>query len=375
MRKIYFIITNQNHHWQNVLPLIQELQSRGERPVLISFCELRRQRTPLEACREAGIPVICPVPVIPGAKPSTGTVSLGKVGSGKREVLYTLMFYGLILPRLALLFRRGDTVVHFNDFAFPGNYLTPWLRKKGVRQILLQEGIRFPLPQETEDYKYGTRGADLICCWGEDAAQHFRKIAAANTAVSITGSPRYQAIRNRVHEHDTQACIGIFTNSIDDQGFCSNKEKIRLFENLVARLSDGLRVRKVKLLVKPHPREDREQYRKVLEKMDIDWEFGNADIFECIHQVQGGIVFASSVGLELLFLGKKLAQAEMPGFGFVFDYVHEQMALPVHTATPGVEILDYLLGMEKPEAKHYLSKHLNSELDSQVLICDKIQAL
>ena len=66
------------------------------------------------------------------------------------------------------------------------------------------------------------------------------------------------------------------------------------------------------------------------------------DIVEAIKSVYAGTI-ASTVGIELLLLGKRLAQIEIPGYGYVFDYDQDPDMLKI----PLREVLIWLFWKQK----------------------------
>lgn len=373
MSKFYIIITNPNHHWDNAKPIIEALFQQKKNVEVISFCELRRLKSPSEEAEKIGVKLRIPFGSIPGAKPSSGTQALGPVNSSKRLILYNFIFKIWIKPYLSFLLKKEDKVLHFNDVAFPGYLIVPYLVKRGIKNAMLQEGIRFPLPNATPDIVYGSKGSDFIFCWGEASKAHFQDVVQPRTQLVVVGSPRYQSLKLEFESKmkNNPNVIGIFTNPIDDQGFCTLAEKFQLFEQLVIQIKEDLKIRKTKLLLKTHPREQIEEYEFILKKYEIDYFLGNSAIFECIASVSGGIIFASSVGLELLFFGKHVAQVALPNHGYVFDYVAQHAAFPVSSSTRGQDLLGHLLSPPKMNA-NYLDIHLANRKNSSIEICNQL---
>ncbi len=367
----YIIITNPNHHWDNAKPIIEALFQQKKNVEVISFCELRRLKSPSIEAEKIGVKLRIPFGSIPGAKPSSGTQALGPVNSSKRLLLYNFIFKIWIKPYLSLLLKKEDKVLQFNDVAFPGYLIVPYLVKRGIKNAMLQEGIRFPLPNATPDIIYGSKGSDFIFCWGEASKSHFQQVVQPRTNLVVVGSPRYQNLRL---EYESKMkynpnVIGIFTNPIDDQGFCSLAEKFQLFEQLLLQIKEELKLRKTKVLLKTHPREQIAEYENLLKKHTVDYFVGSSAIFECIAGVSGGVVFASSVGLELLYFGKHVAQILVPNHGYVFDYVDQNAALAITSSTNGHQLLHHLLA--PPKMNHdYLDKHLANRKNSTVEICN-----
>lgn len=371
MSIFYIIITNPNHHWDNAKPIIETLFQKKKKVEIISFCELRRLKSPTQEAQKIGVKMRIPFGSIPGAKPSSGTHVLGPVNSNKRLVLYNFLFNLWIKPYLSLLLKNEDVVLQFNDVAFPGYLIVPYLVKRGIKNAMLQEGIRFPLPNATPDIVYGSKGSDFIFCWGEASKTHFQQVVQPRTKLIVVGSPRYQSLKLEYESkmNTNPNVIGIFTNPIDDQGFCSLTEKYQYFEQLILQLKDELKLRKTKVLLKTHPREQSLDYENILKKYSIEYFIGSSAIFDCIAAVSGGVVFASSVGLELLYFGKHVAQTALPNHGYVFDYVAQNAAFPISTSTSGQQLLDHLLAPAKSNV-NYLDQHLANRKNSSFEICN-----
>ena len=218
-----------------------------------------------------------------------------------------------------------------NDSAFPGDRITNLLRKRAISFDLLQEGIRFPLPNESET-KYGGAGARKIYVWGERSATHFEKVKLPSSKVTITGSPRFDMFMQKLNDDKAEQgerIIGVFTNPIDDQGFCSKLEKLKLFESFVKRAANYLNSEGVSLGLKCHPREQLIDYQNIANKYIHNLIVLPIDISEAINKVEAGVIMASTVGLELLAAGKNIAQIEIPGFGYVFDYNEASNFVPI----------------------------------------------
>lgn len=157
MRHIDFLITNPNHHLQLALPVIRELQKEGGISVrVLSLCEFRRMATPVEELKAHGIPYrILPGFRRLGLKPSSGRQSLGASNSNKRKLARQLAWQLYLQGPFLRAIRRTGEVVLLNDSAYPGNHIAEALRRRNIPFYLMQEGIRFPLPNETADNSYG----------------------------------------------------------------------------------------------------------------------------------------------------------------------------------------------------------------------------
>lgn len=322
--RIGILITNPNHHLELTIGVAKLLQSNGHVVVYVSLCELRRMASPEEAFKMAGIEYIKFGNLPKNLKPSSGKQSLGKSDSTIRSIVRTVFWQLKLRPFIKRTLLGFDKVLLMNDAAFPGNKICNWLKTASIPFYLLQEGIRFPLPNEAQ-VKYGANGARKVMVWGERSAKHFGPIVHRETEVVITGSPRFNKFLEDIQSYPlkdvSQKVLGVFTNPIDDQGFCDKKTKLELFESFVARAAPQLKSLGVQLGIKCHPREDAQEYLILANKYISAFELPKS-IVEAILKVDAGVIMASTVGLELLGVKRKIAQLEIPNYGYVFDY-HE----------------------------------------------------
>lgn len=327
--KIGIVITNPNHHFEMTIEVARVLKSEGHEPYYVSLCEFRRMRTPEEQLESNGIPYVKQKPISEDLKPSSGASTLGSNQSPLRKVLRKVFWWLKLKSFISGNLRSADVVLMLNDTAFPGDHIAEWLKSKKIPFCLLQEGIRFPLPGEGAS-SYGGAGAKKLFSWGERSAQYFQSVAKPQTEVLVTGSPRFDQFLDEVRalRKPDQMTLGVFTNPIDDQGFCSKQQKLELFESFVERAAVFLKTEGIILGVKCHPREDINEYlalaNKHIETIELD-----KDIKKAIGQVNAGIIMASTVGLELLGANRAIGQLEIPGHGWVFDYTESGAVLKI----------------------------------------------
>ena len=322
--KLAILITNPNHHLELTIDAAKMMKTKGHQVTYVSLCELRRMATPEEVFKTEGLDYVKFGNLPENLKPSSGKKALGNSDSLLRSLVRKAFWVLKLKPFIKKSFAGFDKVLLMNDAAFPGDEICKWLKRKSIPFYLMQEGIRFPLPNEAE-VKYGGNGAVKVMTWGERSAKHFRPIAAQGTEVVVTGSPRFNKfladIEPRLIRDGNQKVLGIFTNPIDDQGFCSPQAKLELFEQFVMRSAPQLKRMNIQLGIKCHPREDIQEYLAVANKHFPTIELPKT-IVEAILAVDAGVIIASTVGLELLGAKRKIAQLEIPNYGYVFDY-HE----------------------------------------------------
>ena len=365
---ITFVITNSNHHHAMMFPVAKELARRGHVVKFASFCEFRGLTTPVAELREAGFPVsrIPPFKIRPTPESTDGLLAV--VAPGSRNHIYTLAWYGLL--KMFLKLGKPDVVVVPNDSVFPCNYLCAQLKLEKIPFVLVQEGIRFPLPCEGTS-AYGTGGGD-VACWGQGSADYFASQGVPKHRLHVTGNPRYDAIvatdwkaeaaRLRAAGQLPHRYIMFATNPIDTQGLCSLEAKLESFRSFVEQSLPVLDQAGVALAVKLHGREPEATYRAALGPQATRLVFLRGG---SVHAQLAGcetlVVWASTVGLEGLMHGAELAVLDVPGRGHIFDYVSRSVALGLRSSDPMAPQIEKLLAGSadrRARAADYVEWHL-----------------
>ncbi len=397
--KLGFLLTNPKHHAEMMQPVAAELRRRGHLTKLVSLAELRGFSTPPGE-------LIAAIPWQVRKSPQVGA-EFGADGTGAKGGLRKLAQRAALaplLPRLAWLLRGCDAVLVPNDAAYPYRDLVDALRAWRKPVALLQEGIRFPLPSERSAAKkaarddgeigagdaivYGGSGLGAVCAWGEGSAEHFRKVARGATAVQVTGNPRFDTVDVEAWRRQGQALMrelhfgdGPFlymSNPVDDQRFCSTAEKLQLFERFVERAAPELVRRAAPLVVKLHPREDADAFRKIAARAPVAVHVADgAPLFAWLAVARGAVVLASTVGLEALRFGVPIGVLPLGEHGHVFEYAARGAAVPLQLEAleAGVaEIFDGA-GARKQAAAELIERHLGAPSSAAVRVADVMERL
>jgi len=268
-----------------------------------------------------------------------------------------------------------------NDAAFPYDHIVSQLREGRVPFILLQEGIRFPLPGTEPNRAYGTGGAEAIAAWGAASAEYFRSVGAAADRVFLTGNPRFDGLKatnwSKVGAELKSRlglrgeCLLLLSNPIDDLGFCSRREKLALIRSFVASIRPRLDGGDLTLLLRLHGSESEDAILCALQPLGLGERVrvvtGSA-LYSLLSIASGAVIMASTVGLEALLLGVPLAVLRIPRVGYVHDYVSAGAGLPVDPDAPSPGAIDELLAAwhasSREKVAAYVSRHLSHREDS-----------
>ncbi len=253
-----------------------------------------------------------------------------------REVSWQLM---LQRPLRHTLQTRPDLVVLPNDAAFPYDHIMKMLHGRDIPFLLMQEGIRFPLPTDKEHDAYGRGGAAAIAAWGENSAAYFRQVGVPAERIYVTGNPRFDFVRQTewqtmAAQLTSQLPLGqtnllFLSNPIDDQGFCTTAEKMALVHCFITEITPLFENPEFRLLIKLHGRESLADFTGVCAPFPFAAQIlilQNEPLYPLFKLADAAIVLASTVGLEALLFGLPLGVLEIPGTGFVFDYVSSDVA-------------------------------------------------
>jgi Capsule polysaccharide biosynthesis protein len=387
-KSVGVLITNPNHHWAMVCPIVRELIQEGRvRPVLISLCGLRRMKDPLAEYDALGVDFrLGPDLTRFGLKSSSGQESLGGGGSSKRRLIQKLTWILFLKSRLTRLLAGLHGIFLLNDQAFPVNLLMQIAKSRCIWRGMLQEGIRFPLPNESAENRYGCSDLDVLFAWGQHSANYFDdKLKSHATRVVISGNPRYYELLQKdwtpeakLLLQEQKSCgpiIGLATNPIDDQGFCSTHDKWKVVRAFLAAATSVLRSNNGQLWIKCHPRESLEEYEKLsieLYATDIVRIIHSRNIFPFLQAVDRTVVLASTVGLESLAMNKPLAVLPIPGHGYVHDYVESNVAVPLDLDCLATQLSEWLTYTPGSEEARYVVANLSSEQNPSHVIRDNI---
>lgn len=380
---VRFVFTNPRHHLDSMLPVARQLQGRGHDVSLVSLAELRGFRTP-------EIPDVDVVQALPAwrSDPSVGS-ELG-TGSGRGQHARSLAkraMWRAVGARVRWLCRGSVAYAVPNDTAWPYDALCASLKRRGRPFALLQEGIRFPLPTEQrQGSPYGSGGAMAVCAWGEASAEHFRTVAPA-WSVKITGTPRFDRVDPADHAAEGQALLErlglarkpllFLSNTIDDQGFCTTRDKMDLFRRFCEGAAPALQQADRALVAKLHPREDVAAFRSVAAEIDgLDVHVVTDGLYPVLAAGHAAVVLASTVGLEALMFGMPLGVLAIPGHGHVFEYVQRGAAIPLTPEDPA-EGVGRLLETSGTDAatQAFVHRHIAHRGQAAARVADNIAAM
>ncbi|HEX4492955.1 MAG TPA: hypothetical protein VH914_17250 [Acidimicrobiia bacterium] len=331
---IAFVFTNPKHHLEMMAPVAAELRSRGIACDLLSLAELRGLETPAGARR-----------VIPlNLRKRRGQPALASehaVGWSRGSIAKRAVWSLVLAPAMRVLLRHARVVVVPNDAVYPYSELVAAMRARGVATVLMQEGIRFPLPDGYRGPQYGA-AVDVVCAWGEGSRDYFVASGVAPRVIEVTGAPRLDTLDPGAWRDGAAALLArhklataplaFLSNPIEIQGYGDKRIKLDLFARVLAEAAPLLRARGIPVLVKNHAHEDPADFRRVADASpiaDLVTLAPEASIFAAIAASRAAIVLTSTVGLESLVFDRPIGVLEIPGHGYAFEYVQQGAATPL----------------------------------------------
>jgi len=213
---VAFVFTNPGHHLAMMSPVERELARRGVACRMISLAEFRGFDTPSDDPR-----LVRAIPFNPrrrraGAAPAPGAGSGSASAEAeaapslatrlRRVELARLAVWQVLRLRMRQLLRGARVVVVPNDMVYPYRQLVEDVHARGGKTVLMQEGIRFPLPNGYTGPVYGSAGAAAICAWGEGSRDYFVASRVPERSIEVTGSPRLDGLERGVVERAFGGC-------------------------------------------------------------------------------------------------------------------------------------------------------------------------
>ncbi|MEO1052799.1 MAG: hypothetical protein AAFX87_19345 [Bacteroidota bacterium] len=275
-----------------------------------------------------------------------------------------------------------------NDVAYPLSLVVKYLKRRGKKLVLFQEGIRFPLPNEEGQINYGNSGVDHLFSWGEKSATYFRQHIQKNTKVEVLGNPRFdKMISKDYHEHlvdikreNDLGDLNILyaSNPVDDQGFCSLSEKLNLFRQTIESLKPFRKEANLKLWYRLHPREDSNDFNDVIRESEAqEWvkPLQTPPLFPVVRSMDFVIVLASTVGLESLMNDVPIGVLKIPRYNFVFDYVDQEVAIGLNPQDDDLyrKIITWIKDFHLKKHKEYVNSHVANLGKSTELISSRLK--
>lgn len=384
MPDVAFVFSNPRHHLEMMAPVAEELGRRNITCTLVSLAELRGFETP----RPSGARRVIPMNVRRRTQAPSDPGG-GEDGAWRRGRLAKQLVWHLGLgPRLRWMLRPARVVVVPNDAVYPYIELVAQLRKAGAHTVLMQEGIRFPMPARYTGPQYGGAVSAAVCAWGEGSKDFFLAGHVPAHRIAVTGTPRLDdldlaAWRARGQELRTTLGLGapplaFLTNPIELQGYCGRDEKLDLFARFLAGAAPILKARGTPVIVKNHLYEDPGEYARVARASPIPelvTVLESVPIFAAIAAARAAVVLTSTVGLEALTFGLPLGVMEIPGHDFAFEYVQRGAAVPFHTAgiARAVEQLLEPDDVRAAAGKDFVARHLHDRGRARHNVADVIE--
>lgn len=345
-------------------PVARELVRRGVSAELVSLAELRGLDSPAPP---PGVHLRRVIPFNLRRKLSRSSGRQTEHVSRTRRIAQRLGWAALAIPMRPVL-QGSEIVVVPNDAVFPYQQLIETLHVRGKPYVLMQEGIRFQLPNAYSGPPYARGGAAAVCVWGEGSAEYFRTAGVPAQTIQVTGTPRFDtvdpaswvdrgtALRERLGLATPP--IALLTNPIEIQGYGTRDDKHALFVRFFDEAAELLEARGLSVVVKNHAHEDPAELARVFATTrSARWVHvvPDAPLFEVLAAARAAIVLTSTVGLESLVFGLPIAVLEVPGHEFAFEYVQRGAAVPLRTGTvvSGLEEL-----VEHTEARRMASREL-----------------
>jgi len=218
--------------------------------------------------------------------------------------------------------------------------------------------------------------------WGEGSADHFRAVGVPESTIRVTGNPRFDSLdprpmRERALRDVASPPLVYLSNPVDDQGFCSTATKLELFERFVVDATPVLAEQSVELVVKLHPREGRSAFQAILDRHGSSAKIVDGKLFDWLACARGAVVLASTVGLEALAFDVPIAALELPGHGFVFEYVARGAAVGIRLdeIAKGVRALLARDPGRQSAGAALLERHLAHRGDASHRVAETIRSL
>lgn len=191
-----------------------------------------------------------------------------------------------------------------------------YCRKMGIPHFEIQHGLY------TVSSLMAKPLSDKIFIWGDATKDALIEAGADIDQMEITGSPKYDSLITKLNDQSKSANLPktiLFTT----QPVSGN---INL--QIINEIEPYLKERNVRLIVKPHPSETADYYRKGVKNSDmIDVKNNDENTIDLLLNTDIVILLSSTVGIEAAILGKPMISVNLTNQTSV--YVESGVALEV----------------------------------------------
>jgi hypothetical protein len=380
---VAFVFTNPRHHLEMMKPVADELARRGIATELVSLAELRGLDTPRDASARRAIPFNFRRRPAAGAAKQRDEAAFTK-GRFAQRVVWSFA----LGPRMRMMLARARIVVVPNDAVFPYIELLAQCRARGVRSVLMQEGIRFALPDGYAGPTYGGGGTSAVCVWGEGSADHFVASHIPRSSIRVTGAPRLDTLDPSAWREPgakmlselglASAPLSFLSNPIEIQGYGTKELKLDLFAKFLTGAAPVVRAGGIPVLVKCHLHEDPGDFARIAAASpigDLVKVSTSGSIFAAIAASRAAVVLTSTVGLEALAFDVPIGVLEIPGHPFAFEYVQRGAAVALHQASITAAVTELLEDSPERRAarKAFVDRHLHDRGRARLNVADVIE--
>lgn len=388
MFHIDFIIGNTRHHCEMAAALARWMGDRGGYELrVLSLCEFWGNQTPSNPLGTVEAEI---VKISKFQRPRWGTPKRkGRISKVARAIAWYAVLESNVNSTLS---SRPDLVILFNDCSYPNDRICAVLRNKGIPFLLVQEGIRFETDASARDGAHveGRGGAHAIAVFGESSAQYFQRRGVPRETIHLTGNPRFDQIRTpglelRARQINSELGLGrknllFLSNPIEFFGYCSVEEKLKLVRDFVLGIDALFEDDEFHLLFKLHTHENSKDFHRAIkdsphvEKIVIASHY---DLYPLLTLSQGAVIFGTTAGLEALLFDVPLGVLEIPGTGYLYDYVAGGAALGIRWDGSLPDQVAHLLEQKagRPYVEQYMERTLAVRNGSTERVGDLIDCL
>ena len=376
-RRIDFVLSNPRHHLAMVLPVARRLAERPDLDLrVVSLCEFRGLPSPAREFESVGVPLERLAPFRLRSSP-VGAEAGPPLGSRRREWARSLVWRLWLWPGAVRVWRiLPDLAVLMNDAAFPYDRIVARLARRQVPFLLLQEGIRYALPESADvgSLGQGRGGARAIAAWGPSSGEYYESRGNSPDVIHLTGNPVFDSIaegRWAPQAEKVASRLGLrgdtllfLSNPIEDHGYCSAGEKLELVARFLDSLGPLCERPGFRIVVKLHSQESESAFRERVGRLphaDRVEVLTDTPLYPLLAAVEAAVVLSSTAGLEALLFDRPLGVLEVPGAGFLHDYVAGGAAAGLAWDESMPDQVRRLLDRGAPSGdrvERYLARHL-----------------
>ncbi len=246
----------------------------------------------------------------------------------------------------AIITEQPKLIVTIDESSDLSKPMLDYAKSVGIKTLAMQHAFLEQYPAFEN-----TISPSKIAAWGAASAGQYATQGFPAEHVGITGSPKFDSLAGQ--KFDIAAAAQKYSLDANKQTILFGSQPILESElaAILTALVNYVNANNLQLIIKLHPRDDENFYRKFADGVRTKCVVTKEDLHPLISLSDVIVINSSLVGLEAAILGKPVVLANFSGLPDRLNYVSDGIALGARSERELHEVLSLLLNSQEAGQK------------------------